>query len=99
MGIAIVSGVLDSISSPASTPLQSRQTSGTSTPTSSQIIDNSTLPSSFVACVAREESVRKLRKIFNGPGVAGAGLGRPEVEVVSGDNVKAVRESEVVLLW
>jgi len=49
----------------------------------------------FIATVNRVESVKKLRRTFNELG----GLG-PTVQVrQSGENVKSVAESDVILLW
>ena len=99
MGIAITSGVLASLH--AQSPLHginSRQpkweshTPGTSTPIVADG-DDPTLPSRFIACVQREESARRLRETFL------AVLGGGAIEVIVGDNVSAVQQSDVVLLW
>lgn len=99
MGIAITSGVIASLES--RNPLHSNihakwesHTSGTSTPVASADVDHS-LPSRFIACVKREETARKLQKTFAElPGLAG-----PTVEVVADQNVSAVQQSDVVILW
>jgi pyrroline-5-carboxylate reductase len=98
MGVAILSGVLTSLDTRSRTPHQSiGPSSGISTPTNSQFLDapDDSLPSRFIATVGREETGRKLKKIFSGMG----GLGG-EVEVVAGDgNVKAVTDGDVILVW
>ncbi len=97
MGVAILSGVLTSLENRPQ-PLQTTEpASGVSTPTSSQFLDapDAALPSRFIATVGREETGRKLRKIFKDMG----GLGE-KVEVLAGKgNVGAVTEADVVLIW
>lgn len=101
MGIAITSGVLASLESRS--PLHGNgnlhakwesHTSGTSTPVNGPDIDPS-LPSRFIACVKREETATKLQKTF----AELPGLVHSPVEVVTDLNVKAVEQSDVVLLW
>ena len=65
-------------------------TSGTSTPIGAP---DASLPARFIACVSREESVRKLMGIFHGKG----GLS-DTIEIVSGENVESVMEADVVVL-
>lgn len=101
MGIAILSGVLDSLTArneqggPArsSTPTAS----GASTPVTSYLTltAEASIPSRFIACVTRVESVRRLKKTFKEMGSPLAG----GVEVLSGENLRAVQESDVILLW
>ena len=103
MGVAILSGVLSSLESRLAAPAQPNGTgthepaSGISTPTASMFLDapDETLPSKFIATVGREETGRKLRKVFAALG------GRGEsVEVRAGKgNVGAVSEADVVLIW
>ena len=97
MGIAVLSGViasLDSASVPAYTgPKWESHTPGTVTPALGGS-DDDDLPSRFIACVSREESAKRLRGLFFSLG----GLG-PSVEVFVGNNVQAVQQSDVVLLW
>lgn len=106
MGIAVLSGVLASLEGRSRavpngmiTPANGGGT-GTSTPTNGQEEgasgDDKSLPSRFVATVGREESVRRLKRVFRDMG----GLAEA-VEVRWGEegNVKAVEESDVVLLW
>jgi len=100
MGIAITSGVLASLESsrsPLHGLLNSGQlkweshTPGTATPTNIADHDPS-LPSRFIACVRREESAKSLRQKFI------AVAGGDAVQVIVGQNVEAVRQSDVVLL-
>jgi pyrroline-5-carboxylate reductase len=107
MGIAVLSAVLDSLETRQAELSQptfdqnikkSAPSTGTSTPTSSFYAEASdaAMPSRFIATVGRDESVRKLRKTFKDIG----GLAE-SVEVLAGDsgNLKAVTESDVVLVW
>jgi pyrroline-5-carboxylate reductase len=117
MGIAVLSGVIDSLesasakssiklnghtnghtnghshsaSTAASAEKWESHTPGTMTPT--EPLD-ATVPSSFIACVSREETAKKLEGIFGGLGELGK-----LVEVVASQNVQSVREADVVLLW
>lgn len=96
MGIAVLSGVIASLESghgpvhPA--PKWESHTPGTVTPALTQFDES--LPSRFIACVSREESAKRLRGLFFSLG----GLG-PSVEVSVAQNVQAVQQSNVVLLW
>ncbi|KAG8978352.1 delta 1-pyrroline-5-carboxylate reductase [Tulasnella sp. 425] len=98
MGIAITSGVLASLEarttarSEGSPERQSASASGTSTPTLLSASD-AAVPNRFLACVSRQESARKLRRTFGDLGPAGQA-----VEIVVGDNLQAIQESEVVIL-
>ncbi len=99
MGIAITSGVLASLHSQSplhglnsGQPKWESHTPGTSTPTVAAG-DDPTPPSRFIACVQREESARRLRETFR------AVLGGGAVEITVGENVSAVQQSDVVLLW
>ncbi|TCD68888.1 delta 1-pyrroline-5-carboxylate reductase [Steccherinum ochraceum] len=95
MGIAVISGVLaslESTSSPHHTAKWESHTPGTLTPTV-QFPSDESLPSRFLACVSREESGKRLRELFLPLG----GLGS-SVEVLVGENVRAVREADVVIL-
>lgn len=96
MGIAILSGVIASIDSsigkgthqPSKFKWESH-TSGTSTPVESE--SDTSLPCRFIACVNRREAADNLKKIFGGL--------RQSIEVVAGQNLRAVREADVVILW
>lgn len=93
MGVAVLSGTLASLESNApSIPPQKWEyhTSGTTTPVQGS---DPSLPSRFLACVNREESARKLRKFFGS-----TNLGQT-VEVSADQNVYAVKQSDVILLW
>lgn len=99
MGVAITAGVLASFDtrSPlhgfvSGQPKWESHTPGTSTPTDHADIDP-TLPSRFIACVSREESARRLREKFR------TVIGGEAIEVTVGQNVSAVNQSDVVLLW
>jgi pyrroline-5-carboxylate reductase len=96
MGIAILSGVLDSLEPPSSKILSGltkweSHTPGTLTPVGPS---DASVPSRFMACVSREESAVKLRKIFSGIGPLGA-----SVEVLASRNLEAVQKADVVILW
>lgn len=95
MGIAILSGVLSSLDpeSSAPTPKWESHTSGTATPVALAEEDPA-LPTRFLACVSREVSVRGLKSAFAEVSHLGAA-----VEIFVADNVKAVKQSSVVLLW
>lgn len=98
MGIAVTSGVIASLGSSASGNVQhapakwESHTPGTITPAAPHIDESQ--PSRFIACVSRQESATRLRGLFFSLG----GLG-PSVQVRVGENVRAVQESQVVLLW
>lgn len=100
MGIAITSGILASLeqrSKAQPEPIaQSTSPSGISTPTNVSVSNaaDAAIPSKFIACVSRHESARKLRRTFGDLGPAGQAI-----EVVVADNLKAVQESDVILLW
>ncbi|KAF8959094.1 pyrroline-5-carboxylate reductase [Flammula alnicola] len=93
MGIAILSGVIDCLDPPSSKiefPKWESHTPGTLTPEGPP---DASVPSRFLACVSREESAQKLRKIFGQLG----GLGS-SVEVLASKNLEAVQSSDVVIL-
>lgn len=109
MGIAILSGVVASLDarhahsgspngsqifSPQSSklPKWESHTSGTSTPLAAPDTVAS-LPSRFIACVSREESVHHLMRTFHGRGNLSE-----NVEIVAGENTASVGEADVVLL-
>ncbi|KAH9048171.1 pyrroline-5-carboxylate reductase [Lactarius hengduanensis] len=98
MGIAITSGVFASLDSQgplhrlgSGHPKWESHTPGTSTPTDVTEGDP-TLPSRFIACVMREESAKRLRGTFRSL------TGGEAIEVTVGQNLAAVRQSDVVLL-
>lgn len=91
MGIAIISGVLESLN-PSINPilqLDSQNSSGSSTP--NLINSPDSIPKRFITCVSRPESSKKLKKLWTG-------LGREDVEVRVAENVKSVNECDVILL-
>lgn len=97
MGVAIISGVLASLQAksnfhPHGLPHAKWEshTPGTLTP---HEIEDEALPSRFIACVSREDSVKHLHNAFRS-----SEMNTPGVEVVKGQNVQAVQASDVVLL-
>lgn len=102
MGIAILSGVLQSLEERLSAYPNGRATpgepaSGISTPKASLFLDapEETLPKRFVATVGREETARKLRKTFAGINSLGENV---DVRFGAGANVSAVKESDVIII-
>lgn len=106
MGVAVLSGVVASLEQlpnysqsngslvsavSHALPKWEHHTSGTSTPVGAP---DASLPSRFIACVNREETVRSLVKIFHGKGSSIS----DSVEIVSGENVESVKEADVILL-
>ena len=98
MGIAILSGVIDSLDTSSKFrdgfPKWESHTPGTLTPVRSLDNPDNSIPSRFLACVSREETARKLKKIFNDLGQLGSA-----VEVFASNNVEPARSADVVLLW
>ncbi|EMD38397.1 hypothetical protein CERSUDRAFT_113553 [Gelatoporia subvermispora B] len=94
MGVAVLSGVLASLDAqigiPLSQPKWESHTPGTVTP---RVSDDESLPARFLACVSREETVKKLQATFFTAGSLGS-----SVEVLAGQNVRAVQEANVILL-
>jgi pyrroline-5-carboxylate reductase len=99
MGIAILSGVIDSLDTVSKIrddfPKWESHTPGTLTPVlpPDDCPDNS-IPGRFLACVSREDTARKLKKIFGDLGPLGAA-----VEVFASNNIEPVQDADVVLLW
>jgi len=93
MGVAVLSGVLASLDTKVTQPPTKWEshTPGTLTPLGPPSADES-LPSRFIACVSKEESVKRIQEIFN------LGYLGPSIEVSAGQNVKAVQEADVILL-
>lgn len=98
MGVAILSGVLASLESRTRAAPLDRvaekwevHTPGTATPTGQ--LDGA-LPSRFIACVSRDETATRLRKTFRD--LSGRGH---DVEVLTRQNVQAVQQADLVLLW
>ena len=95
MGVAIISGVISSLQSGQNThpiPKWESHTPGTCTPTADS--PDPSLPSFFTATVTRLESAQKLQHTF---GLLG-GLGT-SVHVLVGENLAAVQQADVVILW
>lgn len=95
MGIAILSGVLSSLdpNSSGTIPKWESHTSGTVTPVAF-VEEDPSLPSKFLACVSREVSARQLKPAFTEASHLGAA-----VEICVANNVQAVKQADVVLLW
>jgi pyrroline-5-carboxylate reductase len=97
MGIAVLSGIVDSLDSSSrfqrdfQAAKWESHTPGTLTPVGTP---DASLPSRFIACVSRDESVTKLQATFGGLGSLGA-----SIEVVARQNVKSAKQADVVLLW
>ena len=88
MGVAIVSGILDSIVHPSDATNGSRPSdSGTSTPIPIAQLTHR-MPNKFIACVKRDESARALRHTFK------HGL----VQILCRENVQGARAADLVLL-
>lgn len=103
MGIAVLSGVVASLDPHAgvlpSATSQRRKweshTPGTLTPVSEYPpTSDPALPSRFLACVSREESAKRLRGTFSALGGIGS-----SIEVIVANNLEAVQQADVVLLW
>ncbi|KAK7054987.1 delta 1-pyrroline-5-carboxylate reductase [Paramarasmius palmivorus] len=91
MGIAVLSGVIDSLDTQSHIKGLEKwesHTPGTLTPDESS---DASIPTRFIACVNREESARKLQNTFKSLGPAGQ-----KIEIVFSRNVEAVRQSDVV---
>ncbi|KAJ7582866.1 pyrroline-5-carboxylate reductase [Mycena floridula] len=95
MGIAILSGVVDSLDvtsglrSSAQSNKWESHTPGTVTP----VAPDPSVPSRFIACVSRESSAKKLQNVFANLGPLGK-----SIEVVASQNLKSVQESDVTIL-
>jgi pyrroline-5-carboxylate reductase len=88
MGVAIVSGIIDSLMHPSP--------NGTAGPSSESGIETPApiaskthrMPTKFIACVKREESARNLRRVFD----------RAPVDVLCRENVKGAKAADLILL-
>jgi len=99
MGVAVTAGVVASLEARTSQLAKKSHgvsASGSSTPVTAQILQASdaALPSRFIATVNREESAQKLARTFRSLGEIGEGI-----EVLVKNNLLAVSQSDVVLLW
>ncbi len=96
MGIAILSGTIESLDSSKRSlfngyPKWEVHTPGTLTPTSTT--PDPSVPSRFLACVGRESTAERLIKTFGAIGELGK-----KVEVFASRNIEAVQQADVVLL-
>lgn len=103
MGVAILSGVLKSLEARLSLPLNengevNEPPSGISTPTASQFLNapEGVLPSKFTATVGREETVRKLKRVFKDMGRLGEAV---DVRGGPGVNASTAAQADVILVW
>ncbi|TKA79765.1 Pyrroline-5-carboxylate reductase [Cryomyces minteri] len=87
MGIAILSGIMDSLSDIRSSVPASASPSGTSTPAEEL---PQRLPSRFFACVRRHESAKRIKVELS--------KHASSLTILEGDNLRGVREADVVLL-
>jgi hypothetical protein len=85
MGVAIVSGILDSIIHPSESIRA--PSSGTSTPNPLANIPHR-MPNKFIACVKRDESASTLRHTFN----------KSLVRILCRENVKGAQDADLILL-
>ncbi|KAF8061585.1 pyrroline-5-carboxylate reductase [Lyophyllum atratum] len=97
MGIAVLSGVVESLDNTPKLGAEvevakwESHTPGTLTPNGPP---DETSPSRYIACVNRQESATKLRKIFGALGPLGS-----SIEVVAGRTLSRLNRPTVVLLW
>lgn len=97
MGIAVLSGVIDSLDATAKSlsgfgnSKWESHTPGTLTPVAPH---DASVATRFIACVSREESANRLRTIFDSLGPLGE-----TVKIVASKNVEAVQSADVILLW
>lgn len=98
MGVAILSGVIASLQSPSEPTFDGRaakwdtHTPGTVTPTIPP--EDKSHPSKFIACVGRDNSVKNLKSAFFQLGSLGVA-----VDIRVRQNVLAVQQADVVILW
>lgn len=102
LGIAILSGILDSISqhpNQSAAPSPAYPDSGTATPTTSEskslngVADIFQTPTRFVACVRRPQSAKRIKiAVAEFPHVA------QDVEILQSNNIQGVQQSDVVIL-
>lgn len=90
MGVAIISGILDSVMHPSLNGSMAKSKSfdsGIETPLPIAKLTHR-LPNKFVACVKRDESARNLRRVFD----------TELVEVLCRENVRGAKGADLVLL-
>lgn len=96
MGVAVLSGVVDSLDKTSKMAegfhfeKWESHTPGTLTPNGPP---DATSPGRYIACVSRLESAAKLRQTFDSLGALGS-----TIEVVAGKNIESVEQADVVLL-
>jgi pyrroline-5-carboxylate reductase len=95
MGIAVLSGVIDSLDTSSRLFTKPSKweyhTPGTLTPVGPP---DASVPTEYIACVSRKASALSLRKVFDSLGALGEA-----VQIFVSRNVEAVQQSDVVLLW
>ncbi|KAF2233458.1 pyrroline-5-carboxylate reductase [Viridothelium virens] len=89
MGIAILSGIFSALDSLQVNLSQPKSRSGTSTPASSVDLPLR-LPSRFVACVRRSQSVQRIKSSLSSS--------MTSLEVLENENLRGVQGADVVLL-
>lgn len=93
LGIAILSGILSSISHhPSTAPSPAYPDSGTATPTTESSPTPPRTPSRFIGCVRRPESAKRIRNAVS------AFSASEHVTILQNDNVKGVEQADVVIL-
>lgn len=103
LGIAILSGILDSISqhpNQSAAPSPAYPDSGTATPTTSEppslangVASLFQTPTRFVACVRRPQSAKRIRTA-----IAEFPLVADSVEILEGKNVLGVQKADIIIL-
>jgi len=94
MGIAILSGVFDSLDSPSKTRKNGDSKWESHSPGTLSPIGppDETVPTRFLACVRREETAEELHRTFGE-------MDGQSIEILAGKNVEGVVSADVVLLW
>ncbi|KIW73434.1 pyrroline-5-carboxylate reductase [Phialophora macrospora] len=92
LGIAILSGILSSLSEStlSHAPSPAYPDSGTATPTTEAPSALQRIPTNFIACVRRPESAKRIKLAVQAY--------RPAVTVLQNENVKGAQNSDVVIL-
>ena len=92
LGIAILSGILSSLSesSLSHAPSPVYPDSGTATPTTDGPLSPQRIPSDFIACVRRPESAKRIKRAVEAY--------RPNVTVLQNENLKGTQSADVVIL-
>ncbi|ETI28095.1 pyrroline-5-carboxylate reductase [Cladophialophora carrionii CBS 160.54] len=92
LGIAILSGILSSLSEStvSHAPSPAYPDSGTATPTTEAPSTPQRTPTNFIACVRRPESAKRIKLAVQAY--------RPAVTVLQNENVKGTQNADVVIL-